>query len=403
MRQELEKIHFLTGNAGYIEEVCHTPALPTWSEKATEFLAAFSKNLMDDKDSRGYEDIMSYAFWIRKASLSGIKAHYYQDVDGKMGRGVAFHIAPSNVPINFAVSFTSSLLAGNINIVRLSNKEFAQVDIIIRALKKTFADGMEDMEKYMILIRYEHSDEVTEYLSSLCDVRIIWGGNQTIERIRKAMIPPRAIEMAFADRHSIALMDAKAVLGGDIAKLAEGFYTDTYYTDQNACSSPRMVVWFGEEKDVQKAQEVFWNKVYEIVKARYDMQPIQAIDKLEALCLLAASGAEAKAEGNNNRVRRVTVESLNDTIMDHKLGGGYFFEYASGSLDELIPILGKSCQTVSYFGLDPKEIQRFVLDQGIRGVDRIVPVGKTMDLTFKWDGYDMIQNMSRWVYAPEYR
>ena len=403
MRQELEKIHFLTGNAEYIEEACHTPALPTWSEKAMEFLAAFSKNLMDDKSSRGYEDIMSYAFWIRKASLSGIKEHYYQDVDGKMGRGVAFHIAPSNVPINFAVSFTSSLLAGNINIVRLSNKEFAQVDIIIRALKKTFADGMEDMEKYLILIRYEHSDEVTAYLSSICDVRIIWGGNQTIERIRKAMIPPRAIDMAFSDRHSIALMDAKAVLGGDIANLAEGFYTDTYYTDQNACSSPRMVVWFGEEKDVQKAQEVFWNKVYEIVKARYDMQPIQAIDKLEALCLLAASGAEAKVEGNNNRVRRVTVERLNDTIMDHKLGGGYFFEYASGSLDDLIPILGKSCQTVSYFGLDPKEIQRFVLDQGIRGVDRIVPIGKTMDLTFKWDGYDMIQNMSRWVYAPEYR
>jgi len=406
MQQELEKLCFLTGSSEMIESAPQTPALKTWGERTIEFFAAFSGNLMADKRSRRFEDIMSYAFWIRKASLVQIKEHYYSDIAGKLGRGIAFHIAPSNVPINFAVSMTSSLLAGNINIVRVSNKDYEQVRIITDALKKTFADGFDDMEKYIILVRYEHNDDVTKYLSSISDVRIIWGGDQTIERIRRAPLPPRAIEMTFADRHSLAVLDAGAVLSADITKLAEGFYTDTYYTDQNACSSPRIVVWMGDEKKVAEAKEIFWKELEELTKKKYEFSPIQAIDKLEQLCLLASKGSdelEPTRLGESNRVVRVKVNTLNSDLMEYKFGGGYFFEFDADSLEDLLPIMGKQCQTLSYFGLDGKEIQEFVLNHGIRGVDRIVPVGKTMDLTFKWDGYDMIQNMSRWVYAPEYR
>jgi hypothetical protein len=38
-----------------------------------------------------------------------------------------------------------------------------------------------------------------------------------------------------------------------------------------------------------------------------------------------------------------------------------------------------------------------VEEYGVPGVDRIVPVGKTMELSFIWDGYDMIETMSRVV------
>jgi len=355
---------------------------------------------MRDARTRAFPDIGSYAFWIRAASLRQIKEHYYANVDGKVGRGVALHFAPSNVPINFAVSFTSSLLAGNINIVRLSSKAFEQVDIVVDCMKKTFRDGFRDMEQYLILLRYEHDDAVTRYLSSLCDVRIIWGGNRTIETVRAAKLPPRAIEMAFADRHSVALMNSDAVIRADIKKLAAGFYTDTYYMDQNACSSPRIVIWFGGRVDEAKA--LFWNEVERLVETDYDFRDIQAIDKLNQLCLLGASGKEARMVSWDNRVMRIEVSCLDTGLMDYKLGGGYFFEYTADNLNELVPILGKSCQTLSHYGMDAHELQHFVTDSGLRGCDRIVPVGKTMDLTFKWDGFDMIETMSRYVYCPDY-
>ena len=64
-------------------------------------------------------------------------------------------------------------------------------------------------------------------------------------------------------------------------------------------------------------------------------------------------------------------------------------------LTQFLPFTKKQCQTISYLGVDPNAIQALVLQNGVRGVDRIVPLGHTMDLEFFWDGYDMIDAMSR--------
>ena len=57
-----------------------------------------------------------------------------------IGRGLAYHIAPSNIPINFAYSLVFGLLSGNTNIVRLSSKNFIQIkllcDLFFKILKK---------------------------------------------------------------------------------------------------------------------------------------------------------------------------------------------------------------------------------------------------------------------------
>ena len=53
-----------------------------------------------------------------------------------IGRGKVLHIAPSNVPMNFAYSFAFGLLSGNINLVRLPSKEFAQIRILCDVIKQ---------------------------------------------------------------------------------------------------------------------------------------------------------------------------------------------------------------------------------------------------------------------------
>lgn len=389
------------GNPYILENIGEIPSLPTWSEEAVKLLTSFSNILLNDNRAKKFQDIMAYAFWIRNASLRQIKEYYYPHVEDKVGRGVAFHIAPSNVPVNFAVSFTSAILAGNASIIRLSSKNFEQVDIMVEALKRAIKDGNQDLERYIVLVRYSHNIEITQKLSLLCDIRIIWGGNETINMVRQAAIAPRTIEMAFADRHSIAILNAEAVLEADITRLAENFYTDTYYNDQSACSSPRLIVWFG--KCIDKAKDLFWRKVEELAIEKYDMKPIQAVDKLEQVCRLATVNSNVKLVSTTNRVMRINVEKLDANLMNYKFGGGFFFEYEAQTLEDLLPVCGKACQTISYFGVENKKIQRFFIKSGVRGGDRIVPVGRTMDLTFKWDGYDMIESMSRYVYCPEYK
>ena len=33
----------------------------------------------------------------------------------------------------------------------------------------------------------------------------------------------------------------------------------------------------------------------------------------------------------------------------------------------------------------------------IRGIDRVVPIGKTLDISTIWDGYDIISQLSRYI------
>lgn len=400
MQINSNNIEFLVGDMEVLQNMQNVPALPTFSNQVIAFLADLSRELLKDVRTRQYVDVVSYAYWIRKASIENVRSKHL-DYHCRLGRGVAFHIAPSNVPVNFAVSMTSSLLAGNCTLIRVSNKQFPQVDIICEAMNKLLETVYANMKPYFCLIRYEHSDDITRELSAICDVRVIWGGNKTIETIRQAPIPPRAIEMAFADRHSIAIINSDEYLKGDSKEIAKGFYTDTYYSDQNACSSPRLVVWMGNS--INTAKERFWNELEVLVRNEYEMKAIQAVDKYTSVCMLGMKEKNQHLVSKDNYVVRVEVDTLKTDLMDYKNGGGYFFEYSANKLEEIEPILTKQCQTISVYGIDKDAVKQLVFDKGVRGVDRIVELGQTMGLEFIWDGYKMIESMSRFLYTGGYQ
>lgn len=400
MQINSNNIEFLVGDMEVLQNMQNVPALPTFSNQAIAFLADLSRELLKDVRTRQYVDVVSYAYWIRKASIENVRSKHL-DYHCRLGRGFAFHIAPSNVPVNFAVSMTSSLLAGNCTLIRVSNKQFPQVDIICEAMNKLLETVYANMKPYFCLIRYEHSDDITRELSAICDVRVIWGGNKTIETIRQAPIPPRAIEMAFADRHSIAIINSDEYLKGDSKEIAKGFYTDTYYSDQNACSSPRLVVWMGNS--INTAKERFWNELEVLVRNEYEMKAIQAVDKYTSVCMLGMKEKNQHLVSKDNYVVRVEVDTLKTDLMDYKNGGVYFFEYSANKLEEIEPILTKQCQTISVYGIDKDAVKQLVFDKGVRGVDRIVELGQTMGLEFIWDGYKMIESMSRFLYTGGYQ
>jgi hypothetical protein len=54
--------------------------------------------------------------------------------------------------------------------------------------------------------------------------------------------------------------------------------------------------------------------------------------------------------------------------------------------------------TVSGFAGD--ELARFVRAVNGRGIDRIVPFGEALTFGRFWDGYDLLQELTRRVHAP---
>lgn len=377
--------------------------LRPFAPEALDFLSALSAALLKDREVKAYPDVITFAYFCRKAHLARLQEEYAGRLDGRLGRGVVFHIAPSNVPINFAYSLAAALLSGNGSIVKASSRDFPQTRIVCRAMEKLLTEDFAPLAPYVCVVTYpREAQKVTEAFSARCDARVIWGGDETVRRVREAALPPRAVEVAFADRYSLLCIrpEAVAALSEEaLERLAKDFYNDTYLTDQNACTSPRLIYWVGEG-DSREASERFFRSVGAYARQRYELAAVTAVDKLTAACRAAMKleGAEI-IPGPDNWVTRVRVKALCPELYELRSPGGFFLEYAAPTLDALRDFVTPRVQTLSYLGLSPEELSRFVLENGLTGVDRIVPVGHTMDFALTWDGYDLIQTLSRKISA----
>lgn len=402
--QALNKIAFLFPDENNIDALVSHKAFVPFDDKVCAFLEEVSKFLLKDTEAKAYSDVITFAFFCRKANLLQMKKSYEGRLQNRLGRGVVFHIAPSNVPINFAYSLVAGLLAGNRCIVRASSKDFPQTRIVCRAFcQAAKSTELSEFTDIFSVVMYVHDSAITETLSALADVRVIWGGDNTIAEIRKAPLKPRAFDITFADRYSFAVFNAEYVAGlseADLRKTAQDFYNDTYLYDQNACSSPRLIVWLGKSSDVDCAKQMFWNAVHQNISEKYEFAPILSVDKLAAeyKCAIELDGTKIEPSCDN-LITRITLSSLPQNITDYTCAGGCYLEYQANVLAEsgLETIITQKFQTLSYLGMDAKELCEFVISNGLAGVDRIVPVGKTADFGLVWDGYDLIVAMSREV------
>jgi hypothetical protein len=344
---------------------------------------------------------MAFAFWCRKSNISKLKKEFS---DGKLrlGLGTVFHIAPSNVPVNFAFSFVFGLLSGNANIVRVPSKRFPQIDIICSGIDRLFvSDKYRKIRAMTTFVRYEATDDITGMFSAECSARLIWGGDSTIRNIRKSSISERCVDIAFADRFSICVMDGPSVIKlgeAELVRLSEKFYNDTYLMDQNACSSPHLVLWLDDEKSV--AKEIFWKAVCSQVSMKYQLEPVCAVEKYTLLCKNAIELDDINSfKGHDNYVYRVAVDKVVDDIDKFRGKFGYFFEYDTNDINSIAHIINNKYQTLTYFGMDKSELINFVLENRLMGIDRIVPIGQAMDMGVIWDGYDIVRSLSRIIEA----
>ncbi len=392
-------LKFRVGDLTSLEKMQEVPSGKPFCEERMLFLDKVSKILLSDVEARRYPDVITFAFWIRKSNMLQKMEELFCRRGIRMGRGVVFHIAPSNIAVNYAYSLAVGFVLGNANIVRLPSKEFPQVDVINRAILKALeCSEFQKWKNYIILLHYERNKKINDFLSSICDVRVIWGGDASISEIRKSALLPRAGEVTFADRFSVCVIDAKVYQkAGNPQKIAADFYNDTYLTDQNACTSPRLVCWLGDASEIQLAKEVFWGSLHKAVCEKYQFQPIQFVDKWTNCCRAAVRFPGSRMiKMEDNRIVRVQLGCLEEAVQEYSGNSGFFFEYDLKDIMELAPVCNAKLQTVSYLGNKGELIP--LIESGMRGIDRVTEIGKTMDFDFLWDGYNLIERLTREVW-----
>ena len=377
-----------------LSNVNNTPLRP-FEPMVLDYLGEISAAILKSPVGRQFPDLTAFAFYIRKANLQKLEASLALG-EIRLGRGLCFHVAPANIPINFAFTWVFSLLAGNANVVRLPSKDFPQVDALLSVINAAL-DKYPELKERNAFVKYPRTDnEMTAAYCQMADCRMIWGGDRTIAAIKALPTRPRCVDICFADRYSVAMINADAVMSADetqLARLADGFYNDTYLMDQNACSSPQVILW---ERDSPEAREKFWGAVETLARKKYVLQDAVAVDKYTLFCEEAVGNENIlSVTRKGNLLYRVELKSLPPDVVSHRGKAGFFFEYALKSRDELFNVVTEKFQTVTQFGIDAAELARQIASAHLRGIDRIVPVGQAMDIGVIWDGFDLVRSLSR--------
>lgn len=390
-----------------VKEVDKQPWIP-YDELVCEFLECFSQRLRKDKEARRYSDVMTFAFWIRKANIQQKKEQYGRNKNAakRIGKGVVFHIAPSNVPVNSMFTYVFGLLAGNANVVRIPSGEFSQIACMCRILNELLSETkFWDICKRTSIIKYSINKKITDYYSGQCNVRVIWGGDETIYAIRQSQIPAKTIDVTFADRYSFGIISIHAIQNmnqKELSNLAENFYNDTYLMDQNACSAPHLICWRKDAYDfetVKNTQKRFWKAVAQVA-SRYELLDIKVSEKYAMLCEKTALLPDiTRVETYNGNLLYVcTVDELKDNVVGTLRGKyGLFFQYTYRDINELNVLDSEKIQTCAYAGIEPEILLESVVKNHWKGLDRIVPFGKTLDIDVHWDGYDLVSMLSRQI------
>ncbi|HEX4168045.1 MAG TPA: acyl-CoA reductase [Bryobacteraceae bacterium] len=375
-----------------------------FAPEVMQFCGRLSRLIFQDKEARAYPELQSLAFWMRPAELNTL-AEAVRRLETAhtrlVPRGVVFHVPPANVDTMFVYSWIVSVLMGNRNLIRLSSSMTPQVDLLCRLVNQAMAEAGESFQDQTILVQYGHEREITELFSCAADVRVIWGGDQTVNTIRSTPLPPHATELTFPDRFSMSAIRAPRYLAleeNEAGALAEKFYNDTFWFDQMACSSPRLLLWCGNAAESAQASRLFFNRLQMCMERKgYAPEASVRMNRFTFACRAILDRPITGYSDFQGNLPVLTLGSLQEFERDH-CGGGLMLEFRSDGLDALAATVDRRDQTLTQFGFDETELDAFVRKLNGRGIDRIVPIGQALQFQRFWDGYDLFQSLSRSVY-----
>ncbi|GID30235.1 acyl-CoA reductase [Paractinoplanes brasiliensis] len=364
--------------------------------RVIDFLSKLARKLLAPAVARRHPELGSLGFFLRPAELHRTVEHMRSRDALVFPRGNVFHIPPANVDTIFVYSWALSALAGNHNVVRISERSATAADTILTALNEVLADADPVIARTQRMITYGRDDKVTAALSQWADLRVIWGGDSAVEAIRKHPLRPSARDLTFPDRTSWAALSADGWRAADPAKRRAavlGFTNDSYWFDQAACSSPRTVFLVGENTDDVRAE--FVELLLSMVGERgWEIDAAMAVEKRVNAYGMAATGAISAMEFPANSVTAMSLITVPDAPR-RWIGAGAFPFAEVGSLLELVPAMNRQDQTFSHFGFTSEQLREFALALGGRGVDRIVPFGQALTFGSIWDGYDLPREFTR--------
>ncbi|MDB4763598.1 hypothetical protein OAG38_07645 [Akkermansiaceae bacterium] len=378
---------------------------PIFQDRIIDFFDELSKKILKEKRSKDYPDLINFAFFIRKGNINLERENYsIKELSSRKGIGTALLIAPSNVPLNFAFSLVTTLLAGNNNIVRVSDKQFSQVDLFLELLNEfKIARRFTEILDRIKIVSYPRGAKWTNKLSENVNIRLIWGGDETVNFFKSVKTKIRCKDLYFSNRYSCCVFNTEEISKlscKELEMVYQKFYNDTYLNDQNACSSPKSIFWYGDLLLGQKCSNIFWIGLAKFLKDNYEISDHQILEKVfnfSSIAINYPNMFNVKRFSESLIVLTSTSKLIPENLDRNQCNSGLFKEFFIDDFELIFESSNSSFQTLVHSGFSVEELNGLHKTFKGKGYERFVPLGKSQNFSFRWDGIDLIRHQSRYI------
>lgn len=375
----------------HLERLPEQTLLESFDPTVRAFCHHLSEALLRHPEARQHPELAALGFWLRDSHLLQLQLQFGDAPRGRSHRpvGLVMHFTPANVDTMFVYSWICSLLMGNTNLVRLSSEDSAVKSLLLQVLNTLFERPEHaGLAERNVFVSYPRDDDVASELSIQADARVIWGGDDAVQAIRRLPCKPRCRDIPFADRYSAALINGDAITESDVESLADRLWRDIHPYQQMACSSPRVVFWLGTDQYL----EVLWGRLN---RKAMDEQA-EVIRRTEHLVLSQTLQARGDSLGPSLEgvVSFIPVQTFSADLMALHPGQGICYLVPVTSLDHLGE-LDDRCQSLGYWGVRREDLEAWVNEAPGGPLDRIVPIGRALDFSPAWDGFELFGLLSR--------
>jgi hypothetical protein len=219
----------------------------------------------------------------------------------------------------------------------------------------------------------------------------MWGGDESVQTIRNLPTKPRAREISFADRYSACVINGDHLGPLEITNVAAQYWNDIKLFQQQACSSPRVLFWCGETASYKRFVECL------LSVAELDLTNQLHIRNEQLITAQAIVGLYGGRYQFSGPLCLVELKQYKRDVIDIHNGFYVSLVVEIDELAELAKYIDEKAQTLTYAGFTQSEMLKFVNDLSINGVDRIIPIGQALDFETVWDGFDLLESLSRHV------
>ncbi len=396
------KIKVLSGLP--VERIYQSLPLKIYDASVIDFLSEVSKEIFSEsKDNESLRIFSYFALWSRKNNLLRLK-NKRTDIEKRFGRGIALHIAPSNVITNILFTISFGLLSGCPSIIRISEKNISEFKKILSIIEKVLSKNkFKFLKEYLSIISYEHDDNINKILSLMSDIRVIWGGDSTINYFKKFETNPRNLDIVFPNRTSIAIISGewlKRTNQKEKKVVAKSFANDISLFSQRACSSPKKLIIFenkSNESDIKNLLNNFLLECDNAIDSINNKEKFHRLNNFKSASYLSTflSNNYETFKGNNIFAIYYVDEQLLDN--DNPFENSCLSVNKINTFSEIKNFINKENQTIVQIGLNDNNIKELINISAPIGTDRIVKPGMALNMDIFWDGYDTVSLMSRFI------